>query len=368
MRFYFNICITLTAILLPLTAFAQKKTENIVLITIDGARTQEVFGGLDLDVLKAKTKKGAVEDTALYKKYWAPTGQERREKIMPYFWGTLMKTRGSIAGNRELGSTAEVTNDMRFSYPGYNEILTGQANDAVITSNSKLRNPNVTFLEFLKKKLKVDTKKVASFSSWEVIDWAGEHEVGAITSICGYETFESKDPETKFYNKLQFEVPSPWGDAERWDFFTHKLALGYMKEFKPRVMYISFGDTDEYAHEGNYSMLLDTYVRTDKWLRELIEFLDTDSQYKGKTSIVITIDHGRGSTTKDWTDHGKEIMDAKYIWAAFISPDSSLRGEWKNTENIYQNQIAATLCRFLNIDYSENNPNAGKSISRLFEK
>ena len=50
---------------------AQGKTENVVLITFDGARTQEVFGGLDLDILKDKTRRGNVEDSALYKKYWA---------------------------------------------------------------------------------------------------------------------------------------------------------------------------------------------------------------------------------------------------------------------------------------------------------
>jgi hypothetical protein len=43
-----------------------------------------------------------------------------------------------------------------------------------------------------------------------------------------------------------------------------------------------------------------------------------------------------------------------------------LRGEWKNTDTIYQNQIAATMCRLLNVDYSENNSGAGKPIARLF--
>src|SRR5213594_965902 len=42
------------------------KTENIILITLDGARTQEIFGGLDLEVLHSITKKGAVEETKTY--------------------------------------------------------------------------------------------------------------------------------------------------------------------------------------------------------------------------------------------------------------------------------------------------------------
>jgi len=85
-------------------------------------------------------------------------------------------------------------------------------------------------------------------------------------------------------------------------------------------------------------------------------------RYKGKTSIIITVDHGRGSTPQDWTDHGEKVPEAQYIWMAFISPDSALRGEWRNTETIYQNQVAATLCRFLNQNYVENNPSAGKPI------
>ena len=31
-------------------------------------------------------------------------------------------------------------------------------------------------------------------------------------------------------------------------------------------------------------------------------------------------------------------------------------------------QIAATLCRFIGLDYSEQNPKTGKPIARLFEK
>jgi len=92
--------------LLSLTclAAAQNRTENVVLITLDGARTQEIFGGVDLEIVRDKTRRGKVEDSPLYKKYWADTPQQRREKLMPFFWGTLMKQHGSIAGNRSLGS------------------------------------------------------------------------------------------------------------------------------------------------------------------------------------------------------------------------------------------------------------------------
>ena len=84
--------------------------------------------------------------------------------------------------------------------------------------------------------------------------------------------------------------------------------------------------------------------------------------------LVITTDHGRGNSIKDWSDHGEDVPEAQHIWMAFVSPDSSLRGEWANTETIYQDQIAATLTRFLNLDYSGQNRQAGKPIGRLVAK
>ena len=354
--------LSLLLLLLSTAAVTQHKTENVILITLDGARTQEVFGGLDLDILRAKTPRGKVEDTELYKKYWAATQEERRAKLMPFFWGTLMKEHGSIAGNRSLGSTVMTTNKMWFSYPGYSEILTGQAHDEVIKSNDKKRNPYPSVLEFLKRKLKLNKTQVALFGSWDVFNWIGEHEEGAITINAGHEPYDLiNDPELRALSKLQNERLSPW-DSVRFDYFTVKFALAHLKKYQPRVLHLALGETDDWAHDGAYAHVLEALERNDRQLQELWESLQSAPKYKGKTSILITADHGRGNTIKDWTDHGEKVPEAQYIWMAFISPESSLRGEWKNAETIYQNQVAATLCRWLKLDYSENNPQAGKPI------
>ena len=132
--------------------------------------------------------------------------------------------------------------------------------------------------------------------------------------------------------------------------------------------HIALGETDDWAHSGEYGHVLDSFHYNDQQFKELWDYLQSSPKYKGKTSIIITVDHGRGNTIKDWTDHGEKVPEAQNIWMAFISPDVQLRGEWKSAETIYQNQVAATLCRWLNIDYSENNPQAGKPVARLFSK
>jgi hypothetical protein len=50
---------------------------------------------------------------------------------------------------------------------------------------------------------------------------------------------------------------------------------------------------------------------------------------------------------------------------AFVVPDCPLRGEWKNSEPIYLNQVPATLSRILGFDYDGFAPTAGKPIARI---
>jgi hypothetical protein len=346
-------------------ANAQNKTENIILITLDGARTQEIFGGIDLDILKSITKEGLVEDTRIYKRYWAETAQARREKVMPFFWGTLMKQHGSIAGNRSLGSVVQITNSHRFSYPGYSEILTGQAHDDVIDSNDKKQNPYATVLEFVKRKLALDSRQVAAFASWDVMSWIVEQKPGSITKNAGYEAYDHPDAAIQELSKLQFESMTPW-DGVRHDVYTFRFALAHLKTYRPRFLYLALGETDDWAHDGRYDRMIQALERTDNYLRQLWETLESSDHYRGKTTVIITVDHGRGSITGQWKDHGKKIEGAKYIWLAVLSPDSPRRGEWADEETIYQSQIAATICRFLNLDFSENNPRAAKPVARLF--
>ena len=69
---------------------ADRQTANVVLITLDGVRIEEMFGGLDEAVARAIVKTGAAEDSPLWQRYWAPTPEERRRKLMPFLWGTLL--------------------------------------------------------------------------------------------------------------------------------------------------------------------------------------------------------------------------------------------------------------------------------------
>ena len=162
---------------------------HIVLVTIDGTRTEEIFGGLDASVLASVTEHGAIKDTRAYRLYWDDTPEARRARLMPFLWKTLLTTQGSIAGNRARGSKFGVANMMRFSYPGYAELLTGAAHDDTITSNDNRRYPYLTVLEFLRARLGLPAEKVAVFGSWETFSYISSHEEGAVTVNAGYTAY-----------------------------------------------------------------------------------------------------------------------------------------------------------------------------------
>lgn len=346
-------------------AGAQPQTEHVVLVTLDGARHQEIFGGLDLELLRSISGKTPVESHPSYKAFWAPDAEARRAKLMPYFWGTLMKE-GSVAGNAALGSAVKVTNTHHFSYPGYSEILTGEAHDTVIDSNDARQNPYETVLEFVRRKLSLPRNKVATFASWQIFSGIAEHVPGATMVNAGVQRTESRDPLIQRMNELQFDARAPW-DLIRHDAFTFDMAMDYLQRERPRMLYLALDETDDWAHDGKYDQVLDSLARTDRQIQRLWTWLQADPEYRGTTSLIITTDHGRGRTTADWRSHGNKIPGADEIWMAFVTPASAKRGEWRDQPPVFQNQIAATIARLFGLQFAELRPTAGVPIAPLFD-
>lgn len=344
------------------------KTRNVILITLDGARTQEIFGGLDDEIFKAvlAKEKKTPEQSEVYKRFAGATAEERRQKLMPFFWGTWMKQHGSIAGNRARNSTVQLTNTHRFSYPGYSEILTGQAHDDVINSNDMKRNPYPTVLEFLKERLSLQTPQVAAFTGWDVGPYIATSREGAIVANGGYMAYESSDPAVKRLNAAQFEALTGW-DSVRHDYYTFHFTMAHLASARPRVLYLMLGETDDWAHERRYDRVLQTLALTDAWFKELWTWLQSQDDYRDKTTILITTDHGRGNTPDDWNGHGAKVEGAQYTWIAAIGPDFAQRGEWHDAPTIHPNQIAATMAAVLGADaaFAKSNANAGKPIAPL---
>lgn len=326
---------------------SQQENTNVVLITMDGFRWQELFTGAD-SLLVANTN--FVHDTTELKgQFWKESPEDRRAVLMPFIWSEVV-TMGQIHGNRKLGSKVDLTNSMWFSYPGYNEILTGRADDERITSNDKIPNPNKTILELANSDARY-REKVAAFGSWDVFPFIVNEERSGVTVNAGFDLADGENLSKKelFLNELQPKVPSPWGSV-RLDAFTHYFALEEMKKNRPKLVYIAYGETDDFAHDGDYAAYLKSAHTTDMFIKELWEFALSDSVYRDNTLFLITTDHGRGTFPLDtWKGHGSDVKGAGSVWFIAFGKGVESKGEIKVNEQLFSNQIAPIIMRTLGL-------------------
>lgn len=341
-----KILLLMVALATFLKISAQDSDTKVILITLDGYRWQELFTGAD--PLLIGNKDYVHEMDALKEAFWRETPEERREALMPFFWTQVSKM-GQLHGNRNLGSKVNLTNGMWFSYPGYNEILTGTADDKNIRSNDKIENPNTTILERYNNTSE-GKGKVAAFGSWDVFPFIINEKRSGVPVNAGFETATGNlNEREKFLNELQGQVPSPWGSV-RLDAFTHHYALEHMKKEHPKLLYISYGETDDFAHDGEYQAYLKSAHNTDSLIKELWNFTQQDDFYKDQTVFIVTTDHGRGTEPLDtWRSHGADIKGADQVWMVTFGKDVKPTGEVKTEEQLYSNQFAPTILKILNI-------------------
>lgn len=329
-------------------------TENIIIITTDGFRWHEVFTGMDR--LIAGDKRFNQEDSAyLFKKYWDDEADVRRKKLLPFFWSTI-SMQGQLYGNRLLGNRVNVTNPYWFSYPGYSEIMCGFA-DTAINSNEYKANPNKTVLEFFNRQPQLKGK-VAAFAAWDAFDRILNESRSGIPVVSAYNNTGGANPNAneKLINAMLRDAHKEWKE-ESLDVFTHYEALEHLKTNKPKVLYIAYGETDEWAHARQYRSYLEAAHQVDAWIKDIWSYIQSDPQYRNKTTLLITTDHGRGNKQKDkWTSHGSSVDDADQVWLAVIGPDTPALGEVKTEMQSYQKQIAQTIAKLMGYTFTAEHP------------
>ena len=357
---------------------AVNAAQNVVLITLDGVRWQEVFNGADNSLINNTDFVKKPEQ--LKTQFWAKTANERQQLLMPFLTQVVAK-KGIIIGDRANGSTMSVSNPWYFSYPGYNEILTGEV-DENINSNNKVLNPNKTILERLDK-LPEFKGSTALFGSWDVFPYIVNTKRSNVYVNAGFMSIEENlFTDAPLLNALQNEIPSPWYNV-RLDSFTYRFAKAYLLAKKPKLLVISLGETDDFAHDGHYDQYLKSARQSDAFIKDLWATIQTTAGYKDNTTLIITTDHGRGNNANDWQHHSSKralaelelgantypegIVGSEHIWLAAIGPAIKGSGLIKTENELKQAQIAATVLKALGQNPNEINSNMAPAISEILK-
>lgn len=343
-----------------------RKTRTVVLIVSDGLRWQEIFTGADPSLMNAENGGIWANPETLRREFWRDDNDERRKALFPFLWGVVVK-QGQIFGNQSKGSVARVTNGLAFSYPGYNEMLTG-APDPKIDSNEFGTNPNLTVFEWLNK-IPEFRGQVAVYATWSVFkDIFNENRSHLIMQTGWDLPYSGKlSPREALLNEL-YRTTTRLDDDDVYDAFLQIPLLDFLKSHHPRALFVGYGETDNWAHSGRYDLVLQSARAFDHFVEQLWNAMQSDPGFRGQTTFIITTDHGRGSGLVDWKEHGVDQKGSENLWLAVIGPDTQPLGERTNIAPIAQAQIAATLAAFLGKDFRRDVPSAAPPLTDVLPR
>lgn len=307
-RLVVSVVVSVLSVAISANTSAQqaKRSQNVVIIAIDGVRWQDVFT------------------------------IERRDTLMPFLWGVVAKE-GQLFGNRAQGSAMRVTNRLNVSYPGYHEMLAGFV-DARIDNNHYGPNRNVTVLEWLNRQPGL-RGRVAAFANWSFF----KH----ILARRGDDLF--------------LRAGGANGEEIIEDGELHRLALAHFVDRKPRVLFVGYGETDAWAHSGDRDRYLAAIHATDAFIAEWWSALQASPEHRGRTTLIVTTDHGRGRG-RNWSSHGWRTRGSGETWLAIIGPGTPPLGERRNVAGVTTAQVAATIAAALDYDYRAAVPRAAAAI------
>ena len=352
-----TVCISVLCAIFFQTAVAQtaKEPPNIFIITIDGFRWQEIFNGADPLIM---SNPAYVKDTSLLQeRFGGESAEIRRKNLLPFFWSTIAR-QGQLYGNRNYNNKADVKNFYKISYAGYNEIFTGYADPRFVPNTPRLNN-NVNLPAYLNARAPYKNKCVA-FSSWNIFPYILNEGQNNLAVNSGYENMEATDTATATIDEVQDSIHEK--SSCRHDLLTFLMAKQYVQQHHPKMMVLGFGETDEFAHSGQYDMYLQRVNDIDRMIAELWYNVQTDPFYKNNTVFIITTDHGRGKKNNTWPGHHLFIKGSGEIWLAMLGHGVEALGEIKTAGQVYQNQIAQTIAGITGLPF-EPAHTTGKAIN-----
>jgi hypothetical protein len=342
----------------PLAARTADSTPRVVVISVDGVRWREIFRGAD-PALTADKKyvHPDIRADVIDPPFVQPA--DRGAALTP-FLHTVEAQGGVLLGDRDAGSCISVANDLWYSYPGYNEFLTG-APDPDLTTNEKEPNRNATVFEYLQRR--------ADFA-------------GAVAAVGTWDVFPF------IFNAPRSHVPVNEGLADRFptDVRTARAAFELLRAHRYRALYIGFGDTDEFAHAGDYAGYLLSIERGDAFIGEVWNFLQSDPYYRGRTTLFVITDHGRGVTPTDsWREHGSPrsyqldpdedpayrqtgAIGSDQVWLAALGPAVNAKAKvaYDLAHCAHSAQLAASVATALGVDWHGLSPRPGVSAAPPF--
>lgn len=133
------------------------------------------------------------------------------------------------------------------------------------------------------------------------------------------------------------------------DSITLQHALTILKNDQPNLCLITFKEPDESGHQANWNGYLLGIKNTATYTKQIVDFLNTNLNYKNNTDIFITNDHGRhlDSTAGGFVGHGDDCEGCRHI--SLLAAGVDIKANFLDTQAHSQIDITNTIASILNL-------------------
>lgn len=319
---------------------------QVVVVTLDGVRFREVFEGVDPELARARGV--------------PPTAWQSAADLLPNLH-RLMSRDGAALGAPGLGPGISASGPNFVSLPGYSEIFSGRRVTGCTDNACRGSNAPSVADELAERRW-----HSAVVTSWPDIARVAVHGADVAVSAGRHagrtrSHFERNDEVGLALRRAEGESPWPGSGDFRRDRFTAALALAYLQSAQPQFLFVGLGETDEFAHQGNYGGYLEALREADQHIGELADVLATRARAGVRTALFVTADHGRADSFRD---HGQPYPESARVWLVASGAAIAPRGLVATSEARRLADIAPTLRTLFGLP-ADRSPTAGSPLREL---
>jgi len=250
---------------------------------------------------------------------WRVTFGDPEHQYIPRLWNEL-RPQGTLY-------TRFYNNDVTITKGGHSTIATGTWQK---TRNRGPRNTMPTMFDYLADEQKIPPEKV-----W-IIFGKGPYAYDPLTSFPAY------------LNRFKPQSRTGIGESSlQADSDVYQKVLEVMEKDRPRIIYANFGATDHLAHSGSWERHIKAIQHQDELLTNLWGKIQADSNYRDRTALFLTNDHGYhlDGIYEGFAEHGDSCEGCRHIMLLAVGPDIK-KGAIVETP-AYQTDIAPTVGELL---------------------
>ncbi len=288
------------------------RTQNVVILAIDGVRSSEAFRN------SRQSPPGSAP-------YFHP--------LLPRIWSELVPNGTTYTNAKNIETT--------YTTPGFNCILSGNwqmgpnrsRQDLNAFFENRSRTPLLT--EILRKSTGQEALVVVGKRNSLTNDYSIHPAFGPAFG-----------PRFIFIDSGR-RLEDAYFDNRVWT-----RAVSEMQARHPRLAFINLGATDLAGHQADFPLYLQIIRNWDQLVVDFWQFIQTDPVYRDTTTLILTTDHGRHlEETIDYVSHGGSCDGCRDLMLFVIGPDTP-RGARVN-RRVRQSDIAPTIAELLGLPLAQ---------------